>query len=67
MVDAYLDGLPEAERSRLAAVNAPGLARLGEYLKSGEAVAFVGPARRCRCIRCGASLWASSSTRRRAA
>ncbi len=42
MVDAYLDGLPEAERSRLAAVNAPGLARLGEYLKSGEAVAFVG-------------------------
>jgi hypothetical protein len=42
MGDAYLDGLPEAERSRLAPVNAPGLARLGEYLTSGEAVAFVG-------------------------
>ena len=42
MGDAYLDGLPEPERSRLAEVNAPGLARLGEYLESGEAIAFVG-------------------------
>jgi len=42
MGDAYLDGLPEPERSRLAEVNAPGLARLGEYLACGEAIAFVG-------------------------
>lgn len=42
MGDAYLDGLPEPDRSRLAEVNAPGLARLGEYLSAGEAIAFVG-------------------------
>jgi len=40
--DAYLDGLAEAHRSRLAAVNAPGLARLGEYLAAGKAIAFAG-------------------------
>ena len=38
----YLAGLPEGKRAELERVNAPGLAALRDYLKSGEAVAFLG-------------------------
>jgi SIR2-like protein len=38
----YLSGLPEDQRDELARVNAPGLTALGEYLASGEALAFLG-------------------------
>src|SRR5262249_26903677 len=36
----YLAGLTEGKRAELERVNAPGLAALRDYLKSGEAVAF---------------------------
>lgn len=42
MSDSYLEGLPEPDRAALTAVNAPGLARLGEYLAARKAIAFVG-------------------------
>ena len=38
----YLAGLPEPQRQELARVNGPGLTALRGYLKSGEAVAFLG-------------------------
>ena len=38
----YLAGLPEPQRQELARVNSPGLTALRGYLKSGEAVAFLG-------------------------
>ena len=38
----YLAGLSADQRAGLERVNAPGLAALGGYLKSGEAVAFLG-------------------------
>ncbi len=38
----YLAGLPADQRVSLERVNAPGLAALREYLKSGEVVAFLG-------------------------
>src|SRR6266480_6908767 len=39
---AYLAGLPAGQRAALERVNAPGLAALRGYLKSREAVAFLG-------------------------
>jgi hypothetical protein len=42
-VAGYLDGLPSARAEELARVNGPGLAALRGYLKSGTAVAFLGP------------------------
>jgi hypothetical protein len=39
---AYLAGLPADRRAGLERVNAPGLTALRGYLKSGEAVAFLG-------------------------
>jgi len=38
----YLAGLPAGQRAELERVNLPGLAALRGYLKSGEAVAFLG-------------------------
>jgi tetratricopeptide (TPR) repeat protein len=38
----YLAGLPADQRAALERVNAPGLAALRKYLKSGEVVAFLG-------------------------
>ena len=38
----YLAGLPADQRAALERVNAPGLAALRDYLRSGEAVAFLG-------------------------
>src|SRR6266702_1459902 len=39
---SYLAGLPADQRASLGRVNAPGLAALRDYLKSGEMVAFLG-------------------------
>jgi len=38
----YLAGLPEVQQAELTQVNKAGLADLCEYLKSGEAIAFLG-------------------------
>jgi len=38
----YLSGLPDDQRDELAQLNGPGLAALDEYLKSSQAVAFLG-------------------------
>jgi tetratricopeptide (TPR) repeat protein len=42
LVAAYLAGLSAGQRAALERVNAPGLAALRGYLKSGQAVAFLG-------------------------
>jgi len=42
MGEGYLAGLPPEQQAALERVNAPGLAALGEYLASGDAVAFLG-------------------------
>jgi len=38
----YLEGLPPAQAAELARVNKPGLTVLGDYLATGQAVAFLG-------------------------
>jgi len=42
LAPSYLDGLPPTRAEELTRVNAPGLAALREYLKSGQTVAFLG-------------------------
>jgi len=42
MADDYLAGLPDPQKEELTRVNSAGLKALREYLKSGQAVAFLG-------------------------